>query len=145
MGIISRGHAPDRKRSGTTVIAAGTKLVGDLALSDNLHIDGTVDGAVKSDAEVSVGEQGVYEGDITASLVMISGRFTGTIEADRLEIVATGTVSGNVTVGQLVIESGAQFNGTSKIKGQEPPRQLRHERDEQDAAAKPSKGAEKSD
>jgi cytoskeletal protein CcmA (bactofilin family) len=127
MGIISRGHSPDRKRSGTTVIAAGTKLVGDLTLSDNLHVDGKVDGTVKADAEVSIGEQGVFEGDISAARVMISGHFTGNIDADRLEIVASGVVSGTVSVGQLVIESGAQFNGTSKIKGKEPPRQIAHD------------------
>ncbi len=68
------------------------------------------------------------DGDIVAGKVMISGRFTGTVDAERLEIVASGIVTGTVNVGQLVVESGAQFNGTSKIKGQEPPRQLRHEK-----------------
>lgn len=130
MGIISRGHSSNRKRSGTTVIAAGTKLVGDITLSDNLHVDGNVEGTVKSDAEVSIGEQGNFDGDITAARVMISGRFTGSIDAERLEIVASGTVSGEVAVGQLVIESGAQFNGSSKIKGQEPPRQISHDKGE---------------
>lgn len=131
MGIISRGHSSDRKRTGTTVIAAGTKLVGDFALSDNLHIDGNVEGNVKSEAEVSIGEQGNFEGDIAASKVLVSGRFSGKIDAERLEIVATGSVSGTVSVGQLVIESGAQFDGTSKIKGHEPPRRIGHERVEE--------------
>jgi len=83
---------------------------------------------VKSEAEVSIGEQGRFEGDIAASKVMVSGSFSGNIDAERLEIVATGCVSGAVSVGQLVIESGAQFDGTSKIKGQEPPRRIGHER-----------------
>ena len=137
MGIISRGHSSDRKRSGTTVIAAGTKLVGDLALSDNLHIDGKVEGTVKSDAEVSIGEQGIFDGDISAARVMISGRFTGKIDAERLEIVASGMVSGTVSVVQLVIESGAQFNGTSKIKGKEPPRQIAHDSENEKVGTKP--------
>lgn len=140
MGIISRGHTADRKRSGTTVIAAGTKLVGDLALSDNLHVDGNVEGTVKSDAEVSIGEQGIFDGDITAARVMISGRFTGNIDAERLEIVSSGMVSGTVSVGQLVIESGAQFNGSSKIKGQEPPRQIAHDREKPKEAETTGKG-----
>ena len=93
-----------------------------------MHIDGSVEGKIQCDAEVSIGEKGVCEGDIVAGKVMISGRFTGTVDAERLEIVASGNVSGTVSVGQLVVESGAQFNGTSKIKGQEPPRQLRHDR-----------------
>jgi len=47
---------------------------------------------------------------------MISGQFEGSIEAQRLEIVSTGSVSGAISVQQLVIESGARFNGTSEIK-----------------------------
>ncbi|MEN1729362.1 MAG: polymer-forming cytoskeletal protein [Pseudomonadota bacterium] len=127
MGIISRGNPEDRKRSGTTVIAAGTKLVGDLTLTDSLHVDGSVDGKVDSDGEVSVGEGGQITGEIRAEIVMISGQFEGLIDAQRLEIVATGKVAGTVTVEQLVIESGASFNGTSKIREPEPPRQIGHD------------------
>ncbi|OAB60681.1 hypothetical protein AY599_04830 [Leptolyngbya valderiana BDU 20041] len=127
MGIISRGHTPDRKRTGTTVIAAGTKLVGDLTLSDSLHVDGTVEGKIDSDGEVSIGEEGRIEGEINADAVMISGGFEGSINAQRLEIVATGRVSGSVSVEQLVIESGASFNGTSSIREPEPPRQIGHD------------------
>jgi len=133
MGIISRGHSQDRKRTGTTVIAAGTKLVGDLALSDGLHVDGTIEGAIKSDGEVSIGEQGRVEGEITAQRVMISGYFSGDVEAERLEIVASGEVTGTISTAKLVIESGARFNGTSKIRGQEPPRQLSHDRKAKDS------------
>lgn len=85
-----------------------------------------------------------------ASKVMISGRFTGTVDAERLEIVASGIVSGTVSVGQLVVESGAQFNGTSKIKGQEPPRQLRHDQpadvqEARDKSGKKDMGKEETD
>jgi cytoskeletal protein CcmA (bactofilin family) len=74
---------------------------------------------------------------------MISGRFNGNIDAERLEIVASGMVSGTVSVAQLVIESGAQFNGTSKIKGQEPPRQIAHDSGQDKAASGKEKQAEK--
>lgn len=128
MGIISKGHSPDRQRSGTTVIAAGTKLVGDLALSDSLHIDGRLEGNVRSDGEVSIGQQGLVNGEITAERILISGQFEGSITAERLEIATGGRVDGDVTVGELVIESGARFNGTSHSRQQEPPRQLGHAR-----------------
>ena len=134
MGILGRSHSPDRQRAGTTVIAGGTKLVGDLALSDNLHIDGHLEGAVRSDAEVSIGEQGSVEGEIEARRILVSGQFKGGIEAERLEIAAGGRVDGDVVVGELVIESGAQFNGSSKIRGQEAPRQLGHIKSDDDSA-----------
>jgi cytoskeletal protein CcmA (bactofilin family) len=119
MGIISRGHTPDRKRTGTTVIAAGTQLVGDLSLSDSLHVDGSVEGKIESNGEVSIGTEGRIDGELRADTVMVSGRFEGSIEAKRLEIVSTGKVSGSISVDQLVIESGAQFNGTSEVAAKE--------------------------
>jgi cytoskeletal protein CcmA (bactofilin family) len=76
---------------------------------------------------------------------MVSGSFTGDIDAERLEIVTTGQVNGTVVVGQLVIESGASFNGTSKIRGQEPPRQLRHDKGDEQPARKKGKEEEKVD
>ena len=128
MGIIGRNHPKQGSSSGTTVIAAGTELVGNLALvENNLHVDGRVKGEIESKAEVIIGAPGHIEGQIRAERVLISGSFDGSIDAERLEIVATGTVSGEVTVGQLVVESGAHFNGVSRIRGDEPPRQLTHE------------------
>ena len=126
MGIIGRSHSKHRKSNGTTVIAAGTELVGNLALEDNLHVDGRIDGDVESQAEITIGQTGHMEGRISARRVLVSDTFDGHIDADRLEIVASGRVTGEVTVGQLVVESGAHFNGTSRIRGDEPPRQLTH-------------------
>ncbi|MGY6587307.1 MAG: bactofilin family protein [Wenzhouxiangella sp.] len=133
MGILGRSHSPDRQRAGTTVIAGGTKLVGDLALSDNLHVDGELEGSVKSEAEVSIGEKGRVEGDISARRVLISGSFSGTIEAEKLEIVSTGLVTGTVRVDQLMIETGARFNGSSEVRTLEAPKQLGHDKREADS------------
>jgi cytoskeletal protein CcmA (bactofilin family) len=72
------------------------------------------------------------EGEIEARRILVSGRFQGKIEAERLEIAAGGRVDGDVVVGELVIESGAQFNGSSKIRGQEAPRQLGHVKEKDD-------------
>ncbi|MEE4297315.1 MAG: polymer-forming cytoskeletal protein, partial [Wenzhouxiangella sp.] len=62
-----------------------------------------------------------------AQRVLVSGSFDGTIDAERLEIVASGKVTGEVTVDELIVESGAHFNGSSRIRGDEPPRQLTHD------------------
>ncbi len=114
-------------------------------MSDSLHVDGRIEGSIQSDGEISIGEQGSIEGDIKANRVMVSGRFDGTVDAERLEIVAGGEVNGTVSVTQLVIESGARFNGTSKIKGQEPPRQLAHDKAEAAKAAETVEAADSKD
>ena len=69
----------------------------------------------------------MVDGEIKARRILVSGTFVGKIDAERLEIVASGKVTGEVSVAQLVVESGAHFNGTSHIRGDEPPRQLTHD------------------
>ncbi|TVS13735.1 MAG: polymer-forming cytoskeletal protein [Wenzhouxiangella sp.] len=128
MGILGRNHSKNGRNTATTVLAAGSSLVGELALDGNLHVDGRINGSINSTAEVTIGPEGRVEGDIKAQRVLISGSFEGNIEAERLEIVATGKVTGEVVVGQLVVESGAQFNGSSRIRGDEAPRQITHDK-----------------
>lgn len=72
----------------------------------------------------------MVEGEIKAQRILVSGSFVGKIEAERLEIVASGKVTGEISVGQLVVESGGHFNGTSRIRGDEPPKQITHHKPE---------------
>jgi len=64
-------------------------------------------------------------GNLSAKQVYVSGRFSGKIEAQRVEIVSGGQVEGEIEVNDLVIEPGGKFNGTSTILGSvaepEPP------------------------
>ncbi len=86
---------------------------------------------------MTIGQSGRVNGQISAQRVLVSGRFEGSIDADRLEIVASGKVTGEVSVGQLVVESGAHFNGNSRIRGDEPPRQLTHDQPAEASAPEP--------
>ncbi len=107
------------------MVAGGTRIVGNFELSDSFHLDGSMQGTVVSDSDVSIGRSGSFDGDITAKHVLVSGRFEGQLDADRLEIVASGRVTGEVRVRELVIEAGGQFNGASHIKqANEEPRRL---------------------
>ena len=141
MGIIGRSGKANgeqrEQRTGTTVIAAGTRLVGSLTLTDSFHLDGAMEGNLESEGDVSIGQSGEFEGDIKARRVVISGHFNGTIDCSRLEIVSTGRVTGEIQISELVIESGGHFSGSSRIKNGEPQRQLSHQV-EQAAATKQS-------
>ena len=136
MGIIGKSGKTNGERTGTTVIAAGTNLVGSLTLSDSFHLDGSMDGNIESKSDVSIGKNGQFEGDIQAQRVVVCGHFNGTLDCQRLEIVAGGRVTGEIAVGELVIESGGQFSGSSRIKDDEPPRQLSHQPTDSEAGDK---------
>ena len=120
MGIFSGDRAQHNQPGGSTIIAAGTQLDGNLTLNDNLHIDGRIVGEIESKADVALGEQGHFNGNIRARNIFVSGRLEGRVIAERLEIVAGGAVEGEIEIGDLVIEPGGRFNGSSTIRGEQP-------------------------
>lgn len=122
MGILGRDRPQQGSSTGSTIIGSDTHLVGNLTLSDSLHLDGRIDGDIQSEGDVTIGQSGRLEGEIRARRVLISGQVSGRIDAERLEIVAGGTVEGNVVTVDLVIEPGGRFNGSSEIRS-EPSRE----------------------
>lgn len=121
MGIIGKSDREERPAAattpgGTTLVAAQSHLNGSLTLSDNLHIDGRVEGSIDSKANVAIGESGRFEGEIKAKEVIVCGHLDATVDCQRLEIVASGHVTGEVVTDDLVIESGGRFIGQSRIR-----------------------------
>ncbi|MFU8878120.1 MAG: bactofilin family protein [Wenzhouxiangellaceae bacterium] len=115
MAIFGKDRARQDPGHGTTIIAADSELVGNLTLSDDLHVDGRTEGDIASKATVVVGSPGRIKGRINARNVIVSGRVEGTIEAERLEIVSGGSVEGKIHTVDLVIEPGGRFNGSSEL------------------------------
>lgn len=120
MGILGRNRTEQGPGTGSTIIGSDTQLVGDLTLSDSLHVDGRIEGDIRSQADVTLGSSGEVVGEIHARRVLVSGSMDGRIDAERLEIIAGGVVEGNVRVTDLVIEPGGRFNGSSEIRQAEP-------------------------
>lgn len=65
---------------------------------------------------MAIGEKGRFEGEIKAKEIIVCGHMDATVDCQRLEIVATGHVTGEVVTDDLVIESGGRFIGQSRIR-----------------------------
>jgi len=84
------------------------------------------------------------KGQMRAAAVVVSGRVDGSISAERLEIVAGGSVEGDVYTIDLVIEPGGRFNGSSEILVTEKPAVTSPSKAEKtDKADKPNKAPAK--
>lgn len=100
----------------STVVGSGVHLTGTLKDQSDIVVHGTVEGEVKSDQNVIVGDSAKVKGPISALVVNISGEVSGTIQAhDKLEIHPTGHVEGNIKTKDLIIHSGAYFAGKSEM------------------------------
>jgi len=99
----------------TTLISAGTEVVGDLIFSGNLEILGSVVGNISSDEQgsrVRLLQGGSVKGDIRCSVVEVNGVAKGNIFArDQLCLESQCEVEGNVHYVSVTMQSGAQVRG----------------------------------
>jgi cytoskeletal protein CcmA (bactofilin family) len=93
-----------------------TRYTGRIDAGEPLLILGQVEGEISSSSEVEVGDTGVVKATITARSVVISGRVTGDCTAtDRLDIKASGKLTGSIKAARISIAEGAEFTGTSQM------------------------------
>lgn len=140
MGFSGKSRKRKVQPGGTTIIAAGSQLRGELNLESALHIDGSVEGDIQSSSDVSIGSSGKFQGNINAKHIVVSGYLHGKVDCERLEIVASGKVYGEVVCGELVIEPGGQFIGESRVREEGQVVALQHRHDNELLAAPEAAG-----
>lgn len=100
------------------LIGAGTSIEGDIQATSDIRIDGTLKGTINTKGKLVVGPSGNIEGEITCQQADISGNVRGKIVvAELLALKATAKLSGEITVGKLAIDPGADFSGTCSMGG----------------------------
>ncbi|MDH3404149.1 MAG: polymer-forming cytoskeletal protein [Acidobacteriota bacterium] len=104
--------------SKTTLIASGATLIGEISGSTDVMIEGTVEGKVHPTQDVTVGDRGVVKGEIEARRVRIAGKVHGNVRGkESVEILATGSLEGDVSSPGMVIGDGAFFKGRVEMTG----------------------------
>jgi cytoskeletal protein CcmA (bactofilin family) len=107
---------PSKKAEIDTLIGAKTRINGDVEFVGGFHLDGYINGNVKSavgsGATLSVSEQGCIEGSVVVTNIVLNGIVKGDIEAsDRVELGSNARVLGNVQYTVIETAVGAQING----------------------------------
>jgi cytoskeletal protein CcmA (bactofilin family) len=139
-----RREAPARVDS---VLGAGLAWKGDLSGRGGLRIDGAFDGDIEVHGLVVIGTEGrVSCKDIRAVTVIVSGSIRGNITAERVEILSTGRVWGDVVTASFSTEEGAFMRGQITMEedldlGFEPER-AGQDAPEEPAEASPSDAEE---
>lgn len=99
----------------TTVISSGAKIKGVFHFESMLHVDGVIDGEIYSSSVVVIGKNGFAQGKLKAEKLIVSGRFSGDAECEGIQIMAGGSIIGNVLSREFVIEAQAKFEGKSSV------------------------------
>src|SRR6266436_9145955 len=98
-------------------LGSSLQVKGDITGNEDLLIDGSVEGLVDLDGrKLTVGPTAKVTADINARDVVVYGYVKGNVRAKgRIEIKKDGSVVGNLTTAQIMIEDGADFKGSIEI------------------------------
>ena len=101
----------------TGCLGSSLHIKGDITGTEDLVIDGSVDGLIELDErKLTVGTTAKLKADINAHDVVVYGYVKGNVRAKgRIEIRKDGSVIGNLTTAQIMIEDGADFKGSIEI------------------------------
>lgn len=99
-----------------TLLGRTANLQGDLEFSGGLHLDGRVNGNIRSNATdggaLSVSETGFVEGRVEVTVIVLNGMVNGDVFArDRLVLGNKARVNGNVHYGVIEMAPGAVITG----------------------------------
>lgn len=105
-----------------TIIGKETKLKGSLQAVGTVRIDGHYEGDITTQGNVIVGENGIVKANIKARNCIVAGEVSGDIAVDqKLEIVSSGKITGNIQCENLLIGEGAVFHGMCEmLRGSAP-------------------------
>jgi cytoskeletal protein CcmA (bactofilin family) len=100
----------------TTTLGTGTKFNGTMRFSKSLKIDGKFEGKIESEGFLYIEEGADVRADIKVGSIVVGGTVRGDIYAkDKLEMLSTGQVFGNVQTAKLKIADGVVFEGKCQM------------------------------
>jgi cytoskeletal protein CcmA (bactofilin family) len=105
----------------TTTLGRETSFNGILKFRESLKIDGKFEGEIVSPGYLVIENGAVVTANIKVGSIVIGGVVRGNIEAsEKLEMLNTGQVFGNIRTAKLKIADGVVFEGKCEmIKGPE--------------------------
>ena len=108
--------------SGTTYIAPGTKLVGNLPGEGPYIFCGETDRECDIKGPVTVAEGSLWKGTVRATDIVIAGKVEGDVVAKkRVELTGTAHVTGSLKGASIVVAEGAVIEGEVSIADAKAP------------------------
>lgn len=130
---VPAAAAPQRPAGPSrNVLSSDVEIKGTVKFTNDLVVDGRIEGEIQSEGNLTVGENARLKAEIKTGTVVVYGKVHGNIVAsERVELKATAEVVGDIKAKTLSIEPGAIFVGKSNVGTPSTPA----------AAAKPAQAA----
>ena len=105
-----------KMEKGVTLIAANTRITGDVDFTDQLYVNGSVVGNITASTDdkavLVVSEEGSITGDVSVPNVVVNGVIEGNVYAsEHAELAPKARVTGNVYYKLIEMQLGAMVDG----------------------------------
>lgn len=105
----ARAAEPAAKES---LIAADLTIEGRIQGAGHVRIAGRFKGDITVDGDLTIEVGAKVDGGVRARRVTVAGELEGNVEsAQRVELLETGVIAGDVKAGTVVVASGARMRG----------------------------------
>jgi cytoskeletal protein CcmA (bactofilin family) len=113
--LAAEAAAVDSRSAEKVIMDLGKSVVikGELSASEDLTLDGQMEGRVTlPDHTLTIGPAANIKASISAKAVVIMGAVTGNVTAgEKIEIQATGSVTGDLASPRLMVAEGGHLRG----------------------------------
>ncbi|MCH7225874.1 polymer-forming cytoskeletal protein [Verrucomicrobiaceae bacterium E54] len=98
------------------MLSADVDIKGTVKFTNDLVVDGKIEGEISSEGNLTVGENARLKAEIKTATVVVYGKVHGNIIAsERVDLKSSAEVVGDIKAKTLSIESGAIFVGKSTV------------------------------
>jgi cytoskeletal protein CcmA (bactofilin family) len=99
-----------------TMLGESSVFNGNLTVPHSLRVDGQLKGNIEAGEVVTIGPNGLVEGNITSKSAIIGGKVLGNVMTeDRIELESKAVITGDISTRDLVITEGAVFTGNCRM------------------------------
>ena len=97
-------------------IESSTSIKGDIVSEGDFRIDGTLEGSIKTNGKIVIGKEGLVIGGVSCNNADVEGKIKGNLfVSETLNLRSTCHIEGEVLIGKLIVESGANFNASCSM------------------------------
>ncbi len=117
--VFGNGKEENGKRAAEDIIiymGKNVEIKGNVNFEGSGRIDGKVEGKITVKGSIIFGDGAVITSDVEGDTVVVGGKVTGRIVAhQKIQLLRTSIFTGDLITPSLLIEDGAQFNGSCKM------------------------------
>ncbi len=110
--MFNKDNRAEKFKDAETIIGGSIKVKGNFHGQGNIVIEGSLEGSLKTNASLFIGEKAKIVANIEAQDAIINGLVNGQIKVKKyLSLGSTAKIFGDIQYGEISVEHGAIING----------------------------------